>query len=264
MTTTTLVADKYVTINGMQVRYLEHGEGPPLILIHGLSVHEPADQWRAYLDDLGAVRHCYAIDLPGWGLSEMPLDGYSFRMWVDVVAGFADALGLDQVDLMAYSFGSWISGLFAAENPGRVRRFASLHNPGLNKIVSQFHPADDVHLPPLDRLRRIYESDEVAEKVFSEMNREGRAEAHAALLRVISDPANREEWSLRHHLAGMTMPILAADRDTGFVEGTVEVARLAPNVQLLITPSQDPFPELVAAGKAFLTAPEIHPIGKLR
>jgi len=264
MTTTALVADQFLTINGMRIRYLEAGAGRPLVLLHGLSVHEPADQWRAHFASLGEVARCYAIDLPGWGLSEMPLDGYSFQMWIDVVSGFADAMGLEELDLMAYSFGAWIAGLYAAENPGRVRRFVSLHNPGLNRAVSQFHPVEDVHLPPLAQLERVYESPEIAAKVHAEMNREGRVEAHTALLRTISDPAMREEWSLRSRLPSMTLPILSADRDTGFVEGTVEMARLAPVVRLLITPSQRPMPELVQAGKAFLTEPEITPLGKLR
>jgi len=259
-----LVPDQYVTVNGTKLRYLEAGEGPPLLLIHGLSVHEPADQWRAYLDEMGGSFHLYAIDLPGWGLSDMPLDGYSFPMWVDAVAGFVDAMGMETLDIMAYSFGSWIAGLYIAEHPERVRRFVSLHNPGLNKVVSQYHPADDVEMPSLDRLRRAYASEELAQKVFTEMNRDGRVEAHTALLHYISDPQIREEWSLRHRLAAMPLPILSADRDTGFVDGTVECAKLAPLARILITPSQRPMPELVAAGKAFLLEPEITPIGKVR
>lgn len=263
MTTSTLAPDKFLAANGMKVRYLEAGQGSPLVLIHGLSVHEPADQWRAYLDDLGTAFHCFALDLPGWGLSEMPADGYSFRMWIDAVAGLVEAMGLEQTDLMAYSFGSWIAGLYAAEHPERVRRFVSLHNPGLNKVVSQYHPADNVELPPLETLRRAYKNDEVAEKVYAEMIVPGRAEAHAALLRVISDPGTREEWSLRPHLPSMALPIFSADRDDGFVEGTVEVARLAPNVRLMITPRRS-LPELVQAGKAFLLEENPTFIGSLR
>ncbi len=177
---------------------------------------------------------------------------------------FVDAMGLEKVDLMAYSFGAWIAGLYAAENPSRVRRFVSLHNPGLNKIVSQYHPVDDVHLPDLEAVKRAFRNDGVANKVYEEMNREGRVEAHTALLHVISDPEMREKWSLRHHLPGMTLPIFSADRDTGFVEGTVECARLAPLVRIMISPSQRPMPELVKAGKAFLLEDEIKPIGKVR
>jgi pimeloyl-ACP methyl ester carboxylesterase len=264
MTTSTLAADQYVAVNGLKIRYIEAGSGTPLVMVHGLSVHEPADQWRKFFDELGEHFHCYALDLPGWGLSEMPLSGYSFRMWIDSVAGLVDALGLQSVDLMAYSFGSWIAGLYAAENPGRVRRFVSLHNPGLNKIVSQYHPADDVELPSLDRLRAVYKNDEVAEKVHAEMDVPGRAEAHSALLHVISDPAMREEWSLRHHLAGMSLPIFSADRDDGFVEGTVEVARSAPNVRLMISASKSSMAEMVTAGKEFLLEAEPKFIGKLR
>jgi pimeloyl-ACP methyl ester carboxylesterase len=264
MTTTTLAADQYVAVNGMKIRYLEAGNGTPLVMVHGLSVHEPADQWRKFFDELGEHFHCYALDLPGWGLSEMPLSGYSFRMWIDAVAGLVDALGLHEVDLIAYSFGSWIAGLYAAENPGRVRRFVSLHNPGLNKIVSQYHPADDVELPSLDRLRAVYKNDEVAEKVYAEMAVPGRVEAHSSLLHVISDPEMRAKWSLRVHLPNISLPIFSADRDDGFVEGTVEVARLAPNVRLMISASKNSMAEMVTAGKEFLLDPQPRFIGKLR
>src|SRR5690606_19209607 len=145
-------------------------------------------QWLPFFDDLAADAHVYAMDLPGWGMSDMPLEAYSFPMWIDAVAGLVDGLGLEQVDIMAYSFGAWIATLYASENPQRVRRLVSLHNPGLNAIVSEYHPAEDFQLPPRETVRRSYPTQELADWVYEELDRPGRAAAHEAVLRYIGDP----------------------------------------------------------------------------
>lgn len=261
----TLERENYVTVNGVRVRYVEWGEGPPLVLVHGLSVFETADTWRRSAAELGAHFHCYSVDLPGWGLSDMPSSGYSFRMWVDAVAGVVEQLDLKSVDLMGYSFGAWIAGLYASENPGRVRRFASLHNPGLNKVISQYHPVDDVPLPDVAFLTEQVGDEALAKKIHADVHREGRVEAHVAALHVIRDPEVRETWSLRSRAPDMTLPILAADNDIGFVTGTVDLARLAPCARLTILPPFRSHSDLVSAGLEFLLQPEIKPIrGGLR
>ncbi|MGE0057433.1 MAG: alpha/beta fold hydrolase [Dehalococcoidia bacterium] len=264
MTAGTQLESKFVTVHGRQVRYLEGGaDGPPLVLIHGLTLHQPAQMWVPSFDELGDSFHLYAMDLYGWGMSEMPAE-YSFRDWIDSVAGLVDALQLETVDLMAYSFGSWIAALYAAENPSRVRRLVSLHNPGLNAVISQFHPTENFDLPSREEVRRRYPTAELGDMVYDELVRPGRAEAHVEVLNYIGRPEIRQEWSLRPHLSSLTMPVLSADRDTGFVKGTVEVAASVPTGHLLITPSEHDFEELVSAGKAFLTRPEIRGLGVMR
>jgi pimeloyl-ACP methyl ester carboxylesterase len=66
-----------------------------------LSAQVSGDQWLVNIDALSTVAHVYCPDQPGWGLSSLPPDGYSFDMFVATIKGFCDALGLEQVDIAA-------------------------------------------------------------------------------------------------------------------------------------------------------------------
>src|SRR5262249_5776173 len=58
------------SVNGARVNYVEMGQGPPVILIHGLS-----GCWQNWLENIPqlARRHrVIALDLPGFGESELP------------------------------------------------------------------------------------------------------------------------------------------------------------------------------------------------
>src|SRR5262245_51190962 len=125
------LGSKYITVGGGKVRYLEAGSGPPLVLVHGLAVQNSGDQWLTNMDVLTKVRHVYALDLPGWGLSD-PLPEPSFEGWVAAIKGVFDAAGIEQGDVLGQSLGGWISALFVHQYPERVRRFAWLAQAGMN------------------------------------------------------------------------------------------------------------------------------------
>ena len=59
------VTEKTIRAYGTNVRYLEAGHGPPLVLIHGIG--ESASCWSANLEALAAHFHIYAPDVVGWG-----------------------------------------------------------------------------------------------------------------------------------------------------------------------------------------------------
>ena len=63
--------DRFVTVDGLNIRYLEDGSGVPAILLHGSSLGSSADVFRRNLRALGAggVR-AIAVDLPGFGKSD--------------------------------------------------------------------------------------------------------------------------------------------------------------------------------------------------
>lgn len=102
-----------------QVSYLESGEGPPALFVHGVFLN--ADLWRHQLEELGDVRRCLAVDLLAHGGTESPgpermtIDGQ-----VDMVLEFLDGLGIDRVDLVGNDSGGAIAQLVAARHPDRV------------------------------------------------------------------------------------------------------------------------------------------------
>jgi 2-hydroxy-6-oxonona-2,4-dienedioate hydrolase len=95
--------DRFVTVDGRNIRYLEDGAGVPAILLHGSSLGSSADVFRRNLSALG--RHgirAIAVDLPGFGKSDAA-DGLSGAQRKDFVLRFMDALGLGRAALVGHS-----------------------------------------------------------------------------------------------------------------------------------------------------------------
>ncbi|MBL4683725.1 MAG: alpha/beta fold hydrolase [Nannocystaceae bacterium] len=129
-----------VECNGLQISYLEAGEGPPVVFIHGWPTN--AELWRTVLTQVGKTHRAIAIDLPGFGRSDKPTDTrYSFRFFSKVLDGFADALGLQRFGLVVHDLGGPIGLYWAVHNPGRIRELALLNTlcfPELSWAVKAF------------------------------------------------------------------------------------------------------------------------------
>ena len=112
---------KFVTVDGKKVHYVEAGNGPPVILIHGFLYHTV--MWKQNTNALAEKFKVYAIDLLGWGYSER-LKGkeYSFGGYGKQIVGFMDALNIKKATLVGQSMGGGISVYVAAHYPDRVDR----------------------------------------------------------------------------------------------------------------------------------------------
>jgi 2-hydroxy-6-oxonona-2,4-dienedioate hydrolase/4,5:9,10-diseco-3-hydroxy-5,9,17-trioxoandrosta-1(10),2-diene-4-oate hydrolase len=95
--------DKYVQVDGLRLRYVEAGEGPPVLLLHGASLGSSADVFLRNLAPLAqAGFRAIAFDQPGFGLSDVPADlSAAYRR--DAIPKFMDALGLPRAALIGHS-----------------------------------------------------------------------------------------------------------------------------------------------------------------
>lgn len=95
--------DRFVKVDGRNVRYLEEGAGVPAILVHGSSLGSSADVFRRNLRALGAQGiRAIAVDLPGFGKSD-GADGMSGAERKNFLLRFMDALGLERAALIGHS-----------------------------------------------------------------------------------------------------------------------------------------------------------------
>lgn len=83
------------------------GHGRPLLLIHGLGGSRRS--WDSVVEALAAQRELILIDLPGHGGSPVTAGAASFDGLTDAVAGFIDAEGLGDVDVVGSSMGARIA-----------------------------------------------------------------------------------------------------------------------------------------------------------
>ena len=114
------VRDRFVTVDGLNIRYLEDGTGVPAILLHGSSLGSSADVFRRNLPALaaGGVR-AIAVDLPGFGNSDPAVD-LSGTARNAFILRFMDVLGLTRAALIGHSSSGGPAVSIALKHPERV------------------------------------------------------------------------------------------------------------------------------------------------
>ena len=108
-----------VRAHGRAIAYRAAGEGPPLVLLHGIG--SGSASWEAQLHALSARFRAIAWDAPGYGGSDpLPGEAPPSSAYGDAVADLVNGLGLDRVHLLGHSLGGLIAASFAARHPGRL------------------------------------------------------------------------------------------------------------------------------------------------
>ena len=105
--------------NGRAIAFRASGEGPPLVLLHGIG--SGSASWAAQLDGLSARFRVIAWDAPGYGGSDpLPGERPPSRAYGDAVADLLDGLGLERVHLVGHSLGGLIAAAFSSRHPERL------------------------------------------------------------------------------------------------------------------------------------------------
>lgn len=104
--------------------YLEAGEGPPVILLHGLGATNAS--MLTTLWDLARDHRVIAPDLPGFGDSAKPLRSYDAPFYGRWVGELMDELGIERAHLVGNSLGGRVAIEAALQRPDRVDRLALL------------------------------------------------------------------------------------------------------------------------------------------
>ncbi len=115
---------RQVEVDGRRVNVVDMGpadaEGPPIVLVHGLGAN-----WQSWLENMPvlAERHrVMALDLPGFGLSEMPTEQLSITGMARCVLATMDAVGIDTGIVVGNSMGGFVGAEMALVAPERVEK----------------------------------------------------------------------------------------------------------------------------------------------
>jgi pimeloyl-ACP methyl ester carboxylesterase len=118
-------------VDGQRVNVLDTGGGDDaLLFLHGWS-----SNWQIFLLNIAAFMETHrviALDLPGFGASEMPPDGLSIKGYARLVDGVCDALGVERVSVVGNSMGGFIGAELALSYGTRVDRLVLVSAAGLS------------------------------------------------------------------------------------------------------------------------------------
>ena len=113
-------------VEGLRLHYLEQGKGDPVLLLHGWPTS--SFLWRNLIPILAEGNRVLALDLPGFGRSDKPLDAsYSFRFFDRVLEGFLDQVGAERTSLAVHDIGGPVGLYWASEHSERLDRLALLN-----------------------------------------------------------------------------------------------------------------------------------------
>ena len=234
----------------MRVRYIEAGEGTPLVLVHGLTSSKVA--WRENIGALAERHRVYAVDLPGHGDSEKYNIDFDSEFIVGLMRDFVRGLGHERVAMAGVSLGGGVSLFTALEHPEMVSKLALVGSGALGREIAMVIRLASLPVigefmlgGPLDNVgamtrKCFYDKSRVPGDVVEELRRTnglpGAREAALAIIRrYISLWGVRSRHVMTARLEQLAMPTMlfwGADDEIIPVEHAHRAARLIPGAKL--------------------------------
>ena len=208
-------------IRGVTYHYEIHGEGEPLLLLHGGL--GSFDMFAPILPALTATRQVIGVDLHGHGRT--PLGERANISLVDIgddLAALLDHLGYSQVDVLGYSFGGGAAFRLAVQHPEKVRRLviasAGFAQDGFHPEMLPMQAQVGAAMAPMMKDTPMYQSYVAIAPDPAEFPR--LLDAMGALM--------REPYDWRDDVKQLSMPVmlLYGDSDMFRLEHVVEFYRL--------------------------------------
>ena len=122
------------------VCYAELGEGPPLLLIHGLG-----GCWETWLENIPHLARRWRViapDLPGFGDSRMPGWEISIQSYGALITELCRALGIDSAPLVGNSMGGFVAAELTVSEPLLVEKLVLVSAAGVSHARMRREPAE--------------------------------------------------------------------------------------------------------------------------
>jgi len=241
-----------IDVNGLSTYYEVHGEGPPLMLLHGGFGNAPS--MAPMTEILSKHYKVYVPERRGHGHTADPGE-INYELMTDDTVGFMAALGIEKARVVGYSDGAIICLYLGMRHPGIVERMvpvsANYHWNGLTEhmraIFEKSTPQAMAAILP----------DEV--KYYNENSPDG-PDHFAVFFDKMQKLFLSQPDLTTGELAAIRVPtlVLAADRDLMTIEHTVEMHKAIEGSQLCVIPGAnhglvfDRADEVCAAAMRFL------------
>ena len=253
---------RFVTVNGIRTHYVVAGDGPPLLLLHGLSASLIA--WASSIEPLARKFTVYALDFPGRGDSEKPDIDYGVPAGARFIQEFMQVLGIDWASLAGCSMGGLVALRTALDFPTRVDKLVLVDAAGLGRelawyvrFISLPLVGEILESPTLRGTRAslkniFYDHSLIDDGLLYEIYRTRMMlGAKQAMLKMIRGAVGlcgvHNKWIMTEHLKALDIPVLIAwgaqDRIIP-VRHAYNAAKEAPGVKLHIFDQCGHWPQL--------------------
>lgn len=118
-------AGKFIEVDGVRLHYLERGDGPALVLLHGNGLSSHDFDLSGLLDQAAKTHHVIAFDRPGFGYSERPSDtSWTPEAQARLIYQALHALRIERPIVVGHSWGTLVAMAMALDFPKYVRGVA--------------------------------------------------------------------------------------------------------------------------------------------
>ncbi|MEW5939787.1 MAG: alpha/beta hydrolase [Chloroflexota bacterium] len=229
--------------NGINLYYEIHGEGQPLLFIHGLG--SSARDWELQVGEFAKSYRVVTFDLRGHGQSDKPAGPYSMAMFAADTAGLLKGLGVDRAHVVGISLGGGVAFQLALDAPQMVRTLTVVNStPEL--IVRTFKERmmvwQRIAIVKLLGMRKMGEvlskrlfvkpEQEEIRRTFVEHWAENDQRAYLEAMRALVG------WSVAARIGSIACPtlVVAADQDYSPLSIKEEYAKKIPGARLAVIP----------------------------
>ncbi len=157
----TLKSSGYAPVNGLKLYYEVHGEGQPILLLHGAYMTIGLN-WNQLLPELSKTRKVIVVEMQGHGHTADTERPFAYPTLASDVAGLLKHLKVDSADILGYSFGGTIALQVAIQYPQLVKKLVIISTafrydgwlPEVRSMLESFKPEFLDQTP----LKAIYDS----------------------------------------------------------------------------------------------------------
>ena len=255
-------ADDFIALRGARIRYVDRGQGPTVLLIHGFA--SAIEAWDTVIPALEDEHRVIALDLKGFGWSDRPEGDYSAEEQANIVLDLLDQLGVDDVTVVGHSFGAAVSLALAHQTPERVSAIV-LYDAWVyeDQLPNFFHwaraKAVGETLFALFYLERIDErlsmaffdptviTETLVEDVHAALDRPG---TRAAALASVRDIDLERQETTYHEIAQPTLLMWGREDRVSTVEHGERLLRELPSAELAVFPRCGHLPMIEATDES--------------
>ncbi|MDP3064227.1 MAG: alpha/beta fold hydrolase [Chloroflexota bacterium] len=257
---------RFQVVDGARVRYAVAGEGPAVVLVHGLGACLAS--WWENIGPLSKHFRVYALDMPSHGESE-PLPGVDHDAVKSArfLTHFLDAMSVPRASLVGNSAGGLVTAMCALNHPERVERLVLVDSAGLGRPVSWFLRIASLPLaggilhlrtvPSNQAVMRelFYRPQQIGDALAAELLRaRNRQHTRSAMVRVLRNGVTllgvRRAMRILDRLAQVQAPTLIVwgreDRVLP-VSHAHEAARVLPQARVEVFPECGHWPQMEKA-----------------